>query len=118
MPDGADPHVVKVTCGACGHVYELMPVVGTPDSGYYSSDRDFCMSCGSSDVLIEQTWQSADHTRILVHEHIQGLSAPQLRALTSDLYDILYVPEDKDWSMDTLDEVVQLLCNYGLRPRQ
>lgn len=90
----------------------------TPEGGYYSSDRDFCVKCGSGDVLIEQTWQTGGHRPIKAHERIQELSAPQLRALTSDLYDILYVPENKDWSMDTLDEVVQLLCNYGLRPQQ
>lgn len=52
MPSKRDMMLV-ITCASCGHRYILEPVVVLDlkqREGVYSSDKDFCKRCGSSDT--------------------------------------------------------------------
>lgn len=44
-------NTLVIDCKACGHTYELQPIKENPaGGGWYSSDKDFCTNCDSSNL--------------------------------------------------------------------
>lgn len=48
---------LRIKCLSCGSRYVLLPVCADTDEpgGYYSSDRDHCKDCGSSDMIYDHS---------------------------------------------------------------
>lgn len=115
-----DPHLAHVVClnQKCKHTYTVAPVTWTFDGGYYSSDRDFCVKCGGGELDVSYPWlvsrTKAQRARMM--QHLNELSKPQMRLFILAIYNALWNPPDKDWSADTLDEIVAVFQAHALDP--
>ena len=115
-----DPHLAHVVCRSrkCKAVYDVAPTLWTSDGGYYSSNRDFCKECGGSNIDVSYPWVARRTEQQLsqIRVRIGELSAPQMRAFIVSIYNVLWNPSDKEWSADTLDEIVGVFQAHHLIP--